>query len=59
MPPDDDEGGDLGELRRDGATKSKGKGKWDEEMGEVEVMQESYPPVNSVEEDERRIQDVS
>lgn len=59
QPPDEE--GDLGELRRSSAA-AKGKGKekaWDEEMGREEIVADSYPPINSVEEDERRIQDVS
>ncbi|KAK1925042.1 hypothetical protein DB88DRAFT_539817 [Papiliotrema laurentii] len=53
---------DLGELQRGDTVRArnpKGKEKaWDVEMGEEEeVVQDSYPPINEVEEEERRIQD--
>ena len=69
----EDEDGDIGELRRGGTLRAgtygyqdgkpdwKGKGKeraWDPEMGQQEVVQESYPPGNDALDAERRIQDV-
>jgi hypothetical protein len=52
---------DLGEMPRF-SRYDKGKGKaWDVEQGQQERMQDvqSYPPISSEEEDERRIQAVS
>lgn len=64
---DGDGDGDMGELRRsDGGMvrMDKGKGKeraWDAERGVVEVVDqrdEVYPPLNDVEQEEKRIQEV-
>lgn len=52
---------DIGILQRQGAVPSlKGKERaWDPEMGREEIMNDSsYPPINQVEDEERRVQEV-